>query len=172
MADLSKRLKSANARILNAEKRLGKENRVVQFIYKTIEQSTGKKGATRFSMPKNKKSLRQLSKLERGLSKIESSKWLTKEGRADIVSKARESFSLSHEEYTDKEVEEFYWFFKQDIYSKLREMSYGQSEFLVDSIADLRKQGLSKKKILQIMKDYTLNNNDKSFREYADMFGK
>lgn len=169
MTDLSKRIRSINAKILNAEKRLGKDNRVVQYVYKTIEQSTGKKGATRFSMPKDSKSLRTLSKLDRGLKQIESSKWLSKKGREEIVEKARESFSLSHEEYTDKEVEEFYWFFKQDIYSKLREVSLGQSEFVIDAIGDMRRQGISKKRVVEIMKDYITNNNDLSFREYADM---
>ena len=71
--------------------------------------------------------------------------------------------------YTDKEVEEFYWFFKQDIYSKLREVSLGQSEFVIDAIGDMRRQGISKKRVVEIMKEYIANNNDLSFREYADM---
>ena len=94
---------------------------------------------------------------------------MSKKGREEIVEKARESFSLSHEEYTDKEVEEFYWFFKQDIYSKLREVSLGQSEFVIDAIGDMRRQGISKKRVVEIMKEYITNNNDLSFREYADM---
>lgn len=142
MANFKRRIQSANAKILNLERRYGKDSQIVQRAYHTLNKAQGTKDLTRYRMPKNANT-RTYAKLDRGLSLIENSKYTSKKGREEIRQKGIDSFLESHGgSYV--EAEKLFDYFENSInWDRLRELGgeYG-SDFYVDAVQRQQAAGL------------------------------
>lgn len=154
---LKKRIQSVNARILGLERRYGKDSRIVKRIYHYLNLAQGTDNLTRYRLPKADTSLRDIAKFERGLAKAENSAYLTKEGRAAILQKAKDTFGANMREMgydaSDAELEQLL-----DSYVSIKDIVYeggsGWSSQVIDAMYDAMRYGLSSKQLIQLAKDY------------------
>lgn len=129
--DISKRIKSINAKITTVQRVYGSESDIYKRITSTVKRAGGDKGRFRKSMFTG--SLRDLSRAERALITIEHSKYLTKAGRAQIGEDARRTFALNHSDVSDATITKMYDIFNNsDMLGRLFELY--SSGVIVDSI--------------------------------------
>lgn len=129
--DISKRVKSINARITTVQRMYGSDSDIYKRITSTVKRAGGEKGRFRTSMFTG--SLRDLSRAERALTTIEHSKYLTKAGRAQIGDEARQTFALNHSDVSESTVVKMYDIFQNSGFiGRLTDIF--QSDVIVDSI--------------------------------------
>lgn len=148
MADFKKRIRSVNAKILNLEKRYGKDSQIVKRAYQTLNMAQGTKNKTRYSMPKNP-TTRQLAKIDRGLSLVERSKYTSAKGRKEIKTKAMSSFNETRG-LSDVQLERMYDYFENSVdWNRLRDLSDNKysSEYYRDAVQEQIEAGLSNEDI-------------------------
>lgn len=162
---LVKRVQKVNARILGIEKRYGKDSKIVKRVYHYLNLAQGTDNLTRYRTPPKGASLQYIAKFERALSKTENSAYLTKEGRANILNKARETFVKNMQytdsmmpldymrNYTDAELETLY-----DTFLSIKDIvnaeSDGWSGLVINAIDDAMASGMSSKDIIQLTQEY------------------
>lgn len=156
--DLGKRVRSVNAIITNAERRYGKDSKLVQSVYKSIEEAYGVEGKKRFSTPSAGASLRDVGKIDRALERIRMSSFFTKAGRDEMNKKSRETWMREH---SDMDVKAFDRFIRAK--SELGSLIYGTSEQI---IAELNENGrqLTDRQFKAIVNSYAKKMKDGSFR--------
>lgn len=157
--DVKQRMRRANALILNAERRYGKDSTIVKSIYKSVssaygvEYSTNKKGEViaakrRFTaLPDNVK-LIDIAKIDRALKRIELSDSLTKEGRQRTYEKSKMT-------WIERNLDKNSGIFDQFIYAKemLGSLIYGESSQVIDELANMP-DSLSNRDFRKIVKEY------------------
>ena len=153
--DLKLRMRRANALILNAERRMGKDGKTVKMLYKTISDAYGvdmsggvEKAKTRFTMPPSGMPLRDIAKIDRALKRIELSESLTKEGR-------KRTYEKSKMTWIERNLDKNSNIFDQFIYAKetLGSLIYGESEQIIDSLSNMP-ENLSNRDFKRIVKEY------------------
>lgn len=158
--DVKQRMRRANALILNAEKRYGKDSAIVKSIYKSVsgaygvEYSTNKKGDViaakrRFTaLPDNVK-LIDIAKIDRALKRIELSDSLTKEGRQRTYEKSKMT-------WIERNLDKNSGIFDQFIYAKdmLGSLIYGESSQIIDELANMP-ESLNNRDFKKIVKEYS-----------------
>lgn len=104
-------------------------------VVSTIQRA-GNEGGTRFKMAMFTGSLRQLSMAENALRTVESSAYLTKEGRKRIGEKARETFRNNElfSEYSDATFEQIWDVFSNSSTLKKVQEVFHSSETFIDEI--------------------------------------
>lgn len=156
--NLESRIRSVNARILNTEKRYGKDSQIVQRIYSTINKIYGTEGKTRYSIPKGELSLRELNKIERGVALVEESRYTSKAGREYLRNASMKSFANNnmHSKFTDVEIEKLYDMFEHNTdWQKLREIAgSGFSELTLDAISRAIHSDSDDKSPSELVNDY------------------
>lgn len=129
--DIKKRIKSINARITTVQRLYGSNSNVYKKISNTVKRAGGEKGRFRTAMFTG--SLRDLSRAENALRVIEHSAYLSKEGRAQIGEKARETFALHNSDKSDITLSRMYDIFQNSgMIHRLFELF--PSDTIVDSI--------------------------------------
>lgn len=191
-----KLVRVVNAQILNAEKRYGKESRIVKNIYATIKKATGE-DTHRFRVSSlNTESTRDMNNFVAGLSKVHNSAYLSKSGRSRIADKARETFINNHDnlEHGEKSLDKYIRLkeklgdiaksnidrdmydsvedYKQavaDLKRQYEDMLQSESDFIILSI-DNGYHGLSNKKLEQKMRNYVAKLSDPSTANATGFF--
>lgn len=129
--DISKRIRSINARILTVQRIYGKDSSIYKRVTSTVKRAGGANG--RFTKSMFTGSLRDLSRAERALITVENSKYLTKAGRAQIGEQARQTFAMNHSDVSDATITKMYDIFQNSgMIGRLFELY--QSDVIVDSI--------------------------------------
>lgn len=129
--DITKRIKSINARITTVGRIYGSDSDIYKRIASTVKRAGGINGRFRKSMFTG--SLRDLSRAERALTTIENSKYLTKEGRKQIGEEARKSFALNNPKISDSVITSMFDLFQNSgMLGRLLEVY--QSDVVVDKI--------------------------------------
>lgn len=131
MTDLARRIKSINARITTVQRIYGKESSIFKRIQKTISKAGGN---ARFTKKMFSGDLRQMNRAYRALEAVESSQYLTKEGRKRIGERARETFLTNHSISEETSVKLFDVFANSKWLSKISEY-FNSSEEIVDAIS-------------------------------------
>lgn len=167
LSRLKKRIYSANAKILNAEKRYGKDSGIVKRAYSTIEMIYGK-GVTRYRMPKSD-SLRELTKIDRALSLVERSKYMSAAGRKEIREKSMSKFV--DKGYDPVTIEKLFDIFENNTdWDKIRELAgRGKSELVVNAIDNYLVQSAETADVDEIISQYMKKlkaGTDEDFIEY------
>lgn len=128
-------LARVNARILNAEKRYGKDSAIVQRVYDTINRLYGTEGKTRYTLLPRDATFREKAKIQRGIEMVEQSPYFSKEGRQKMKEKSMQTFAKGHN-YSDAQIEKLYDFFQQSVnWDKIKELAgEGYSEQVIDAI--------------------------------------
>lgn len=155
---LTTRIRRVNAQILAAERKYGKDSKIVQRVYHYLNLGQGTEGLTRYRTPKGDASLAQLAKLDRALTAAENSAYLSKEGRKKILENARATFSSSLDDYgydlSEKEVVNLYDTFLS-VKNVASEITSRESWQVIDEITEaMQDEGLTKRQIVNIAKDY------------------
>lgn len=172
-SDLKKRIKSANAKILNMERKYGKDSKVVKRVYATLRNIYGE-DRTRYRFPTKEESLRNLNKIDRGVQLIEKSLYASKAGRKELRKKIEKSFGESHEQFSDKEVADLFYIFEHSTdWDKIREMAgVGNSDLTLDAINRAIEMKYSRKEVMKMMRDYRAalkgDGTDMSFDRWLD----
>lgn len=147
--DFNRRIKSANAIILNAEKRYGKDSKIVQSIYKSISYAYGTESVKRrFSLPPTGAKLIDVAKIDRALKRVELSNSLTKEGRKRTYEKSRDTWAKNN---PDMDISNFDKFITAK--EELGSLIYGESEQILNEL-DMLPETLTKKDFKAIVKSY------------------
>lgn len=129
--DVTKRIKSINARITTVQRLYGGDSDIYKRIVSTVKRAGGEKGRFRKSMFLG--SLRDLSRAERALITIENSKYLTKAGRAQIGEEARRTFVVHNADMSSETLTRMYDIFQNSgVLGRLFEIY--SSDVIVDSI--------------------------------------
>lgn len=129
--DISRRIKTINARITTVQRLYGGDSDIYKRIKSTIKRAGSDTGRFKKSMFTG--SLRDLSRAERALTTIENSKYLTKVGRAQIGNEARTTFALNHSDMSDATITRMYDIFQNSgMIGRLFELY--SSDVIVDSI--------------------------------------
>lgn len=172
---LKKRIYSVNAKILNMEKRYGKDSNIVKRAYDTIERIYGE-GVTRYRMPKTD-NLRELQKISRGVGLVEKSLYASAEGRRQLRSKAFSSFiSNSQKEdrtyLTEVEAEVLYDIFEHATdWERIRDLAgRDKSAQAVDMIGRSINMGKNYNDIVDIMKQYMNRPSEEINKDFIPFF--
>lgn len=129
--DVSKRIRSINARITTVQRIYGSDSDIYKRITSTVKRAGGENGRFRKKMFTG--SLRDLSRAERALITVENSKYLTKAGRAQIGEEARRTFATNNSDVSDATITNMYDLFQNSgMLGRLFELY--QSDVIVDSI--------------------------------------
>lgn len=181
--NLARRIYSANAKILNMERRYGKDSNIVKRAYDTIERIYGE-GVTRYRYPRSA-SLREMQKISRGLSLVEKSLYASAEGRQKLREKAFSSFyhnesrRLSENKkgrvITEKNLEILYDIFEHATdWDRIRELAgYKQSIDTVDFLERQIEQGKDYDYIVDTMSEYLKSLEDGNQKDdFIDFFEK
>lgn len=168
LSRLKKRIYSANAKILNAEKRYGKDSGIVKRAYSTIEMIYGK-GVTRYRMPKSD-SLRELSKIDRALSLVERSKYMSKAGRKEIREKSMMKFISKG--YDPVTIEKLFDIFENNTdWDRIRELAgRGKSELVVNAIDNYLTEGAETADVDEIISQYMERLKDGTDEDFIEYF--
>lgn len=129
--ELSRRIKSINARITTVGNIYGFDSAIYRRIIDTVKKAGGN---TRFAKKMFDGGLRQLSKAEHALIAVENSQYTSRAGRKAIGNKARETFAVNHSDYDDIALSKMYELFKNSSFARLDEIFKGSSELVVDAI--------------------------------------
>ena len=141
-----KRVQSVNAKILNMEKRYGKDSQIVQRVYHTLNKAMGTEGKTRYTY-KGVVSLRKFNMIDRGLSLVENSLYASAEGRKKLRQKTRDVFKKT---YSEIDTERMFDFFENSTnWDRIRDLSGkgGGSPVYVDAIDRALERGEDSKSI-------------------------
>lgn len=179
---LTTRVKRINAQILAAERRYGKDSKIVKRIYHYLNLAQGTEGLTRYRTPKGNVSLQQIAKFDRALARAENSAYLSKAGREEMQRRARETFigHLQEEEkyanVSDKELANLYDAFLS-VKGAVDEITKQDSNQVVSDIAIAMAKGLSKKQVVNLAKKYEKkrknpNGIDYTLADYIRSLGK
>lgn len=129
--DITRRIKSINARITTVERIYGSDSDIYKRISSTVKRAGGDKG--RFKKAMFTGTLRDLSRAERAITTVENSKYLTKAGRAQIGEEARKTFAMNNPDVSDATITKMYDIFQNsDMLGRLFEIY--QSDVIVDAI--------------------------------------
>lgn len=154
---LKSRIQKVNARILGLERRYGKDSKIVKRVYSYLNLAQGTDNLTRYRMPKANASLRSIAKFERGLAKTESSAYITKEGRAGILKKAKETFISNQRDLgsdlSDAQLEQLLDSYIQ-IKDIVNEGGSGWSSQVIDALEEALKSDLSKEDLIELAERY------------------
>lgn len=179
-AELKSRIKSVNARITTVQKIYGKESGIFKRIISTIQKAGGN---TRFKYSMFTGNLRQLNKAYNALNTIESSAYLTKEGRKKIGDEARKTFGVNHSGYSDITLSRIFDVFKNSSFARFNELYNQSSELFVDEIMNaLEYDGLSNTDMSDAVNTFlnnlytfdsgrNLNNAVENFRDWLAFIG-
>lgn len=146
--DFNKRIRSVNAKLLNAERRNGKDSKYMKKVYKSINSAYGTVGKTRFSSPKKNASLREIAKIDRALQRIELSEFFSKEGRERTYQKSKATWKSRNEDFDERTFDMFITA-KQTLGSLI----YGTSEQIINELNNLE-EPISKKNFRKIVNEY------------------
>lgn len=151
--DLSRRIKSINARITTVGQIYGKDSAIYNRIVDTIKKAGGN---SRFSRKMFDGNLRQIAKATRALETIESSQYTSKAGRKSIGETARETFKLHHASYDDITLSKMYDVFKNSSFARFDEVYKGSSDLFVDAIMEaIETDELTSKQIIDAVNYFT-----------------
>lgn len=158
-------LRSINARILNTEKRYGKDSQIVKRIYDTINKAYKSEGMTRFRT--KDVSFREFTTISQAYDIIYNSAYTSKEGRAKLQLKIKESFKVNHLKWNDREIEMIQDFFKNNVaWDKIRELvGQAYSGQVVENIKNSLNNN-EEKEVDNLMS--SLLNGDISISEFND----
>lgn len=131
MKELTRRIRSINARITVVQRIYGKESSIYKRVEKLIKLAGGN---TRFSSKMFEGGLRQIAKAYNTLETIENNPYLSKKGREEIGNKARSTFAANHSEFDSSTLEKMFDVFSNSSFNKLSEIFEGYSDVLVDEI--------------------------------------
>lgn len=154
-----KRIRSANAMVLNAERRYGKDSKLVQSIYKSIEQAYNSPEGSkrRFTAPPTGVKLQDIAKIDRALKRVETSRLMTKAGRESISKKSRETWQ---ERNKDIDVRYFDMFIKAK--EELGSLIYATSSHIINELNNSSYK-LTKAEFNRILQDYKDDINSNIF---------
>lgn len=157
--DLGKRMRRANALILNAERRYGRDSDIVKYIYKNLSSAYGvdfkvdKNGVVinakkRFTTPPKESKLIEIAKIDRALKRVELSKSLTAQGR-------KETYEKSKMTWIERNLSKNADIFDQFIYAKekIGHLIYGTSSQIIDELNKMP-DGLSNSDYKKIINEY------------------
>lgn len=174
--DLSKRIRSVNARITTVGRIYGKDSGIYKRMIDTIKKAGGN---IRFSKKMFDGSLRQISKAYNALDTIDNSQYTTKAGRKAIGDKARKSFELNHDTYDDVTLGRMYDVFKNSSFARFEEVYKGSSELYVDMIMSaIEEDDISTKDIVKAINYFTHNmdkfnagNQEEAMEQFREYLG-
>lgn len=161
--ELTKRIRSVNARITTIQRIYGKDSQIYKRIMSVISKASSEK-VTRFKKKMFTGSLRDLSRAENALRTVENNQYLTKEGRKRIGEKARETFFINREAegYDENVIVQMYDLFQQsDKIGKLVEAGLSSSQLVDELMSTIEREDKDAVTLNKI-----LNNN------FADILGK
>lgn len=157
--DLKQRIRRANALVLNAERRYGKDSDIVKSIYKSISNAYGvdfktdNKGVVtsakkRFTTPPDGAKLIDIAKVDRALRRVELSKSLSEQGR-------KETYEKSKMTWIERNLDKNANIFDQFIYAKetLGSLIYGESSQIIDELSEMP-ESLTNRDFRKIVKEY------------------
>lgn len=154
-SDISKRIRSINARITTVGRIYGEDSAIYQRMINTVQKAGGD---TRFRASMFEGNLRQIAKATRALETIENSSYSTREGRKKIGKKARETFALNNSTYDDITISKMYDVFKNSSFSRFDEVYKYSSELFVDAIMNaVEMDDISSKDIVSAVNYFTHN---------------
>ncbi len=137
-----KKYYALNAKILNLERRYGKDSQIVQRVYHTIGRAYGVKSKSRFSSISDLTG-KEKQKVYKAFEAISQSEYMSAEGRARIRERAKSSFGKYHVKYNAEEKLEmvFDYFKNSQNWGRIRELAgEEQSDKVLDWIMDYKEE--------------------------------
>ena len=137
-----KKYYSLNAKILNLERRYGKESQIVQRVYRTIGRAYGVESKSRFS-DINTLTGKDREKVYKAFEAVSQSEYMSAEGRARIRERAKRAFAQYHAKYKDNErLEQVFDYFKNSQnWGRIRELAGEEkSDIVLDEIMDIESE--------------------------------
>lgn len=137
-----KEMYSVNAKILNAERRYGKDSQIVRRIYNTINTAYGSSDMTRFTMLPHDMTFKQKTKIDRALSVVSGSKYLSAGGRAEIRENAIQGYLDSGTTISRVQAEKLNDFFDNSVdWDKIRDyLGQDYSKLITETIGQSTKR--------------------------------
>lgn len=158
ISDVHRKIKRANKRLATMRKKGLGDLSVIPLALREYSKISGEMSDT-FKMPADKSEAR-LKRTERQLDKFLKSKWTSQQGRAEIYRKRLETFEKKEQLKLNKtQALKFFDIVNTDIYSKLKEMGYMDSEQIVELVRNSgRKRASTYEKALNNLYDYVQEN--------------
>lgn len=158
VSDVRRKINRANKRLATMRKKGLGDLSVIPLALREYSKISGETADT-FKMPTDKSEAR-LKRTERQLDKFLNSKWTSQKGRAEIYRRRLATFEKKEELKLSKtQALKFFDIVNTDVYSKLKEMGYMDSEQIVELVRNSgRKRASSFEKALNNLYDYVQEN--------------
>lgn len=160
ISDVRRKLNRANKRLATMRRKGLGDLSVVPLALREYSKISGEISDA-FKMPTDT-SEAHLKRTERQLDRFLNSKWTSQNGRAEIYRKRLATFEKKDTLKLSKtQALKFFDIVNTDIYSKMKEMGYMDSEQIVELVRDSgRKRASSYEKALNNLYDYVQENPD------------
>lgn len=141
-SDVRKKINRANKRLATMRRKGLGDLSVIPLALREYSKISGEMSDV-FKMPTDKSEAR-LKRTERQLDKFLNSKWTSQKGRAEIYRKRLATFEKKEELKLSKtQALKFFDIVNTDVYSKLKEMGYMDSEQIVELVRESGKKRAS-----------------------------
>lgn len=160
VSDVRRKLNRANKRLVTMRRKGLGDLSVIPLALREYSKISGEVSDV-FKMPTDKSEAR-LKRTERQLDKFLNSKWTSQKGRAEIYRKRLATFEKKDKLQLNKtQALKFFDIVNTDIYSKLKDMGYMDSEQIVELVRNSgRKRASSYEKALNSLYNYVQENPD------------
>lgn len=146
IAVLNKRLKRASTALSGRGSFLSNVRQATKMLY-------GDKDSLKFKIPKNATEEERV-KIEQVVKSLLENKMSTAKGRKQLAKERLTPVLQEKFEISDKTAGDILKIFDSDAWGKVRELSYGFSDTVVDLMADTLESGVSVKEIKKIIANY------------------